>query len=58
MLTPAQYNAAPFKLRACEIIVGKNASKAALVTTEDGKQITLCFGTFADPVEAPFGLSV
>ena len=58
MLTPAQYNAAPLKLRAGEIIVGKNASKAAQVTTEDGKQITLCFGTSADPVEAPFGLSV
>ena len=58
MLTPAQYNAAPLKLRAGEIIVGKKASKAAQVTTKDGKQITLCFGTSAEPVETPFGLSV
>ena len=28
------------------------------MTTEDGKQITLCFGTSAEPVETPFGLSV
>ena len=58
MLTPAQYNNAPLKFKAGDIIIGKNNSKSAQVLTEDGKQITLCFGTASEPVEAPFGLSV
>ena len=57
MLTAAQYNANPATLRAGEIIVGRNASKAAQITTNDGKQITLVLGTAAEPCEAPFGLS-
>ena len=57
MLTAAQYNANPATLKAGDIIVGKNASKAAQITTDDGKQITLVFGTAAEPCEAPFGLS-
>ena len=57
MLTPAEYNNAPAKLTVGEIIIGRNNSKAAQVTTEDGKQITLCIGSASQPVEAPFGLS-
>ena len=57
MLTAAQYNANPAALKASDIVVGKNASKAAQITTNDGKQITLVLGTAAEPCEAPFGLS-
>ena len=57
MLTAAQYNANPATLKAGDIIVGKNASEAAQITTNDGKQITLVLGTAAEPCEAPFGLS-
>ena len=57
MLTAAQYNADPATLKVGDIVVGKNASKAAQITTNDGKQITLVLGTAAEPCEAPFGLS-
>ena len=45
MLTAAHYNANPAALKAGDIVVGKNASKAAQITANDGKQITLVFGT-------------
>ena len=57
MLTAAQYNADPATLKAGDIVVGKNASKAAQITASDGKQITLVLGSAAEPCEAPFGLS-
>ena len=54
MLTAAQFALAKNpKLIAGDIIVGKNASKSAAITDEDGKQITLVF----TDCECPFGLS-
>ena len=54
MLTAAQFALAKkTKLIAGDIIVGKNASKSAAITDEDGKQITLVF----TDCECPFGLS-
>ena len=57
MLTAAQYNANPANLKVGDIVVGKNASKAAQITASDGKQIALVLGSAAEPCEAPFGLS-
>ena len=53
MLTPTQYLAINVKLQAGEIIVGKNASKAASITSTAGQPITLRF----ENCESPFGLS-
>ena len=57
MLTAQQYNASPAKLQIGDLIVGRNLSKSAQVTTSDDKQIALMLGTATDPVAAPFGLS-
>ena len=57
MLTPAEFpNAAP-TFQAGELIVGKQGSKGAQLTTGDGASVTLKFGTPQNPCEAPFGLS-
>ena len=53
MLTPNQYLAKDVKLQAGDIIVGKNASKAASITSAAGQPITLRF----ENCESPFGLS-
>ena len=53
MLTPTQYLAINVKLQAGEIVVGKNASKAASITSATGQPITLRF----ENCESPFGLS-
>ena len=53
MLTPNQYLAKDVKLQAGDIIVGKNASKAASITSTAGQPITLLFQNCT----SPFGLS-
>ena len=56
-MIPAQFLANPQSLNVSDIILGKNASKAAQITTVDGKTLTFKFGTQNEPLEAPFGLS-
>ena len=58
MLTAKQYLDNPAQLKICDIIIGKNGSKSAQVTTQDGKHICLKLGTPTQPVTSPFGLSV
>ena len=58
MLTAKQYLDNPAQLKIGDIIIGKNGSKSAQVTTQDGKQICLKLGTPTQPVTSPFGLSV
>ena len=58
MLTAKQYLDNPAQLKIGDIIIGKNNSKSAQVTTQDGKQISLKLGTPSQPVTSPFGLSV
>ena len=58
MLTAKQYLDNPAQLKIGDIIIGKNNSKSAQVTTTDGKQISLILGTPSQPVTSPFGLSV
>ena len=58
MLTAKQYLDNPAQLKIGDIIIGKNNSKSAQVTTQDGKQICLKLGTPTQPVTSPFGMSV
>ena len=58
MLTAKQYLDNPAQLKIGDIIIGKNNSKSAQVTTQDGKQISLVLGSPSQPVTSPFGLSV
>ena len=58
MQTAKQYLDNPAELKIGDIIIGKNGSKSAQVTTQDGKQISLILGTPSQPVTSPFGLSV
>ena len=57
MFPPAQYAANPDALKFGDVIVGKNASKAAAITTKDSRVVTLKFGCAQSPLHAPFGLS-
>ena len=57
MLTPSHFAASPLELTVGDIVVGKNGSKAAPITSKDGKGLTFLFGTAQKPVHAPFGLS-
>ena len=57
MISPTQYAANPDALKVGDVIVGKNASKAAAITTKDGRALTLKFGSAQSPLHAPFGLS-
>ena len=57
MISPAQYASNPEALKVGDVIVGKNASKAAAITTKDGRALTLKFGSALSPLHAPFGLS-
>ena len=58
MLTAKQYLDNPAQLKIGDIIIGKNGSKSAQVTTQNGKQICLILGTPSEPVTSPFGMSV
>ena len=57
MLTPAEFLQQPPAFQAGELIVGKQGSKGAPLTTDNGGTCTLKFGTSTAPCEAPFGLS-
>ena len=57
MLTPTDFLKSPPTFQAGELIVGKQGSKGAQLTTGDGGTVTLKFGTPAAPCEAPVGLS-
>ena len=57
MLTPTEFLQQPPTFQAAELIVGKQGSKGAQLTTGDGGVCTLKFGTATSPCQAPFGLS-
>ena len=57
MLTPTEFLQQPPRFQAAELIVGKQGSKGAQLTTGDGGVCTLKFGTATAPCQAPFGLS-
>ena len=44
-------------LKAGDLVISKNGGKAAQVTLEDGKQLTIALGSPENTLSAPFGLS-